>query len=127
MDLLRKERCVLLACNMSPLRLNRSVVARALAGVLAVSLLVFELLATSGRFHQALHSDGNSSSSTCIICLFAKGHLDTSPATPVPSPAIEPAFNFTPRVESITLVDFRYLASPPRAPPAPAPLLTVLA
>ena len=119
--------CVFLGSSVSPKRVNRLVAARALAGLLAATLFVFELLATSGRFHQALHCDGKPASSTCLICLFAKGHLDVPPALPVPAPAIEISWDSSPPIESITMVDSRYLVSPPRAPPILIAFLTDLA
>jgi hypothetical protein len=116
-----------LRSNVVPFKVKRSVAARAFAGVLATSLLIFELLATSGRFHQALHCDGNQTSSTCIVCLFAKGHLDAPPSVPVASPPVEAFFQSAPCIDSILLVDVRYVLSPPRAPPIPTPFLTVQA
>jgi hypothetical protein len=105
-------------------KVNRSVAARALAGVLAAMLLLFELVGSSGRFHQALHCNGNQASNTCIICLFAKGHLDAPPSVPIASPPVQTVFDSAPRIEYIILVDARYVLSPPRAPPAATPSLT---
>lgn len=116
-----------LRSNVVPFKVKRSVATRAFAGVLAGALFIFELLATSGRFHQALHCDGNQTSSTCIVCLFAKGHLDAPPSVPVASPPVKTSFYTAPRVDSLLLVDVRYVLSPPRAPPAAIPFLTVQA
>lgn len=110
--------------NVAPFKVNRSVATRAFAGVLAVGLLIFELLATSGRFHQALHCSGTQASNTCVICLFAKGHLDAPPAPPIASPPVQISFESAPRIESIILVDSRYALSPPRGPPVSNPSLT---
>jgi hypothetical protein len=127
LGLLGRSGCVFLASRVLPDRVKRLVATRALAGLMAGALFVFTLLATSGQFHLAFHCDGKPASSSCIICLFAKGQLDVAPAVPIFTPFIQVSFDSVPRIESITLVDSRYSVSPPRAPPAPISLLTVLA
>jgi hypothetical protein len=109
-----------------PDSVKRLVAARALAGLMAGALFVFTFLATSGQFHRAFHCDGKRASSTCILCLFAKGQLDVSQAVPVFTPFIQASFDSAPWIKSISLVDSRYFLSPPRAPPALISLLTVL-
>src|SRR5581483_1226387 len=89
--------CAFLALSVSPNRVNRLVAARALAALMAGALLVFTWLATSGRFHQAFHCGGTPTSSTCILCLFVKGHLDAAPSVPFTAPALQPAADPAPR------------------------------
>jgi len=93
--------------------------ARGLAGVLAAALLLFELLSTNGRFHHAFHATGKTSSNGCIVCLFAKGQVDSPQATPAITLPLLCCFILLVPTESAILVDFRYLASPSRAPPSP--------
>jgi hypothetical protein len=99
---------------------------RGVAGLLAAALLLFSLLATDEEFHQALHGSGKGASNGCLLCVFAKGHADLPQSAPVFTAAVLSAFNAALLMESIALVDFTYLASPSRAPPALAsPLLAV--
>jgi len=107
---------------------NRFVAAfRGLAGVLAGALFLFELVASNGQFHQALHHNGQSASNGCVLCLFANGHVDLPPLMPVfTAPALS-SFDSALRVETTVLVDFSYLGSPSRAPPALASFPSVVA
>jgi hypothetical protein len=101
--------------------------ARVLAGALAGALLLFELVAANGELHQALHHGGKAASDSCVLCLFAKGHVDSPEAAPVVTVSIRSSFDAAPRMESIAMVDFTYLASPSRAPPALPLLFSVVA
>jgi hypothetical protein len=106
---------------------NRFAVAlRGLAGLLAAGLLVFELLSTNGRFHQALHPGGKTASNGCVVCLFAKGHVDTPSTLPFITLFVHCPFDLTARSETTFLVGFFYLAFPSRAPPARFSLPLVL-
>jgi hypothetical protein len=112
----------------SRFKINRFVAAsRGLAGVLAGALLLCELLATNGQFHQALHHGGKAVSNSCILCLFANGHVDLPPLMPVVTAHVLSSFDSALRMETIVLVDFSYLSSPSRAPPALASLPSVVA
>jgi hypothetical protein len=101
--------------------------ARVMAGALAAALLLFELLAANGAFHEALHQSGKAASDCCVLCLLAQGHVDSPDSVPVVTASVQPSFDLPPRMESIALLDFTFLASPSRAPPALASLLTVVA
>lgn len=92
--------------------------ARVLAGVLAATMLVLELLAADGSFHQSLHQNGEAAAHSCVLCLFAQGQVDASEPLPVITPIIRPWCEPAPRVDSTVLVDFTYLSAPSRAPPA---------
>ena len=94
------------------------VAARGLASVLAGALLLCEVLTADGSFHQALHSGGKAASNNCILCLFAKGQVDLPETAPRITAFVWSTFDSPMRMESIALVDFRYLISPSRAPPA---------
>jgi Protein of unknown function (DUF2946) len=100
--------------------------ARGLAGAFAVGLLLLELVAANGEFHQALHQSGQAAPDRCVLCLFVKGHVGLAQAAPVVTVSVQTAFEPPPRLESIPVVDFTYLASPSRAPPAfPSRLVAV--
>jgi len=92
--------------------------ARALACAMAGALLLFELLAANGAFHQAFHHSDRSASNNCVLCLFAKGQVDSPESTPILSTPVQVAVFQSLPVESIVLVDFSYLSFPSRAPPA---------
>jgi len=121
--------CALLQPSLSDSKVNRFVAAatRGLAGVLAVALLLLGLLAVNGEFHEALHQTGKAASDNCVLCLFAKGQVDLPQSVPVVSAPVQPSSDLPTLRESIALVDFTYLASPSRAPPAFASLLSVVA
>jgi hypothetical protein len=103
-------------------KVNRFVGAtRVLAVLLAGMVLCFELLANS-EFHQALHHSGNAASDQCALCLFANAHVDSPQSEPDAITTVQPLFDSQPRVESICVVDFTYLAAPSRAPPTLAGL-----
>lgn len=105
----------------SRFRANRYIVAsRVLAGALAAALLVLELLASDQGFHQAFHHNGKPASNNCVLCLFAEGQVELPQSSPVTTTFVRAYFDPAPKTESITLVGFTYLASPSRAPPAPA-------
>lgn len=99
----------------------------AAARLLACALLVFELLAANSELHQALHQGGKVASNTCVVCLFAKGQVDspgspavfTQPVTILIRPALP--------MESFVIKDFTCLSYPSRAPPAFSPPLSVVA
>ncbi len=101
--------------------------ARALGALLTLLLLVLELLAADGRFHQALHQNGKADANSCVLCLFAKGVVDLPPCAVAVSPAVPPPFEVAPRINSAVVLDFRYLVSPSRAPPASFSLSAVVA
>lgn len=90
---------------------------RALSALLAAGLLLCELLAADGPFHQALHT-GKAASNSCLLCLFAKGQVDSPVQNAIITAPVPTAFDSSPRLETVVLADFRYLVSPSRAPPA---------
>ena len=102
-------------------------VARVLACVLAGALLLFEVLAANGQFHQSLHHEGKAASNTCILCLFAKGQVDSSDVAPIFSAPFRVTLKRAPLTESAPFVDFKYRSSASRAPPASSALLSVVA
>lgn len=101
--------------------------ARVLSCVLAAALLLFELLAADNSFHQALHHNGKTASSSCVICLLVKGHADSADTGPIFAAPVRISFVTAPAVESIFIADFSYLSFPSRAPPASLSLLSVVA
>jgi hypothetical protein len=110
----------LLAASVSRLKVKRFVVAatRGLAGVLAGALVLLELLAADGGFHQALLHGGKSAPANCVLCLLAKGQVDLPQSAPAVASPLRPSFAPAPKTEFIAAADFLYLASPSRAPPS---------
>jgi len=100
---------------------------RAAAHILAGALLILELLAANGGFHQALHHSGQVPSDSCALCLIAKGQVDSPEPAPISTEPVQFSFNPTPQIESIVLVGFSYFTPPGRAPPAPASSLSAVA
>jgi hypothetical protein len=92
---------------------------------LAATVLLFELLAANSAVHKALYHAGNSGSSQCVVCLFAKGQVDSPESAPILTDFVVPAFSSVPPAKSIPKVDFTYLSFPSRAPPQFSLLLSV--
>lgn len=107
--------------------IRSAVTTRVLACVVAGALLLFELLAANGAFHQALHHSGRTAATTCVLCLFAKGQLDSSEPGPISTEPFLIPLCPEPTVETIVVTDFTYLSSPSRAPPVFSSLLSVVA
>jgi len=100
-------------------RNNRFVsAARLLAGVLVGLMLVFELLAADGKFHQTFHHGGNAATNSCVLCLFAKGQVDSPPLAPSAPACVWSVFHRSLRMEFSAPSDSLYLISASRAPPA---------
>ena len=91
---------------------------RATVHILAGVLLILELLAANGGFHQALHHTGNAPPDSCALCLIAKGQVGSPEPALISTQPIQFSFHSTPQIESIVLMDFSYLTPPGRAPPA---------
>jgi hypothetical protein len=112
----------------SRIKVNRFVAAcRGMAGILAAVLLLCEFLATSDQVHGAFHHNGNTTSNSCALCLFVKGLVDVPQPAPFATQPILSSFDLVSHFESIALVDFTYLVSPSRAPPASASKSPVVA
>ena len=112
---------------MARFKVNWFVAVRGLAGVLAGALLLFELLSTNGQFHQAFHPVGKTRSNSCVVCLFAKGDVDSPLFDPIVTASVRPWFAPPLRTQPAFLADFTYLASASRAPPALSSFPPVLA
>ena len=99
----------------------------ALAGLLAVLLLIATFLAVSGALHQSLHHDASGSHHICLICSFAKGQVNAADVAPVAALLVLCSlFSYRASIPS-PLPVFDYRLSPSRAPPAFAFLLSVVA
>ena len=98
-----------------------------MSGLLAGAVLLFTLLSANGGFHDALHHTGKAAANSCVLCLFAKGQVDQPQTAPVLAGFVPAGFILTLRAESTVLVDFSYLSSPSRAPPALAPFSLAVA
>jgi Protein of unknown function (DUF2946) len=90
-------------------------------------VLLFGLLAASNAFHRAMHHGRTADSSSCVLCLFANGHVYLPQTAPAVSESVRVLLAVAPLTEPVVTVDFTYLISPSRAPPAPAPLLPAAA
>jgi hypothetical protein len=86
-----------------------------LAGILAVLLLAFGLLAASERLHQSLH---HGEETACAVCLFAHGQVDLSAAAPALVSTTILLFCGLIVFKQFVPVRFAYLSPPGRAPPA---------
>lgn len=114
--------------SVSRVSVNRIVaLGRALAGLLAGALLIFDLLAANSGFHQALHQQDKAGSTNCVLCLLAKGQVDLPQSVPAAASPVWSSFALVPLAEPTAMVDFTYLIAPSRAPPAFASPLSVVA
>ncbi len=104
-----------------------AVTCRVLAGVIAGLLFLVGLLVANGVFHEELHRSNKGASNSCVLCLLAKGQLDLPESLPAEIGFVHSAFAPPPVTESRAPVDFTYLASLSRGPPACAPLRSALA
>ena len=99
----------------------------ALAGLLAVLLLISATLAVSGALHQLLHNDVAGNHHFCLVCSFAKGQVSVADVALVAALLVLcPLFSLRAANPS-PLSAFDYRLSPSRAPPALASLLSVVA
>lgn len=95
----------------------KSVAKTFLAGLVAVLLLTFGVLATSHSLHHTLHHDRATGTSGCAICLLAQAHVelvDTASVLPIPV-IFSPGGLLAASVGSPWGLDF--LLPPGRAPP----------
>ena len=99
----------------------------ALAGLLALLLLISATLAVSGALHQLLHRDTAGSHHLCLVCSFAKGQVSAADVALIaPLLVLCPLFSYLAGAPLPSAV-FDYRLSPSRAPPALASLLSVVA
>ena len=99
----------------------------ALAGLLAVLLLVCGILSVSSALHQLLHNDTAGNHHICLVCSFAKGQVSAADVALVAALLVLcPLFGYRASTPS-PLPAFDYRLSPSRAPPALASLLSVVA
>jgi hypothetical protein len=113
--LVQRERCRLI-----------SVAKPALAGLLAVWLVIAGALSLSHALHQSVHPDSSGGSHLCLLCSLAKGHVQAADAALIV--AIPVLFLVLGGVlpERFPLSAFDYRFSPSRAPPAPASKIKVV-
>lgn len=90
----------------------------ALASLLAGLLVLAAVLSAAPALHAQFHDNSSAPYHPCMLCLFAKGHMDSSQAAPIVTAPARPSFDARIPLISVPLVDFAYLAAPPRAPPA---------
>jgi hypothetical protein len=89
----------------------------ALAGLLALLLLVATTLSVSHALHQSLHQSGSVNSHFCLVCSFAKGQVSTSDLTLISSLLVL-LFLFSIRLASSpSTAALEYSPSQSRAPP----------
>ncbi|MEI8041829.1 MAG: hypothetical protein WCL11_10490 [Verrucomicrobiota bacterium] len=99
----------------------------AIAGLLAVLLLVSGTLSVSHALHHSLHSDEGQGSHICLVCSLAKGQVDTvAVATAWTAPFLRCLSDVrTAHTSPPPASDYRL--SPSRAPPAALSSLTAAA
>jgi hypothetical protein len=113
--------------GVSPFDANRLVAAaRILAGVMAGAVLLLEVLAADGGFHQALHSGGKAVPGGCVLCLLAAGQAEAPGFAPAVASPVWSSLAVCVRAPVVG-VDVTYLASPSRAPPVFSLLPAVVA
>jgi len=98
---------------------RKSLVAKsALAGLLALLLLLSSVVAVSSAHRQSHHSDRAKPGDQCVFCLFAHGHVIAAEAQPALSrdAALLAACRLPADQAPVLTSDYRL--SPSRAPPA---------
>ncbi len=90
------------------------------AGLLAVLLLAFGVLAASGSVHHSLHHDGDTDAGSCVICSLTQGHIDLPEAAPCLATAVfHPLCGLLPASAGVPC-SLDFLLPPGRAPPCPS-------
>ena len=89
----------------------------ALAGLLALLLLISGTLSVSHTLHQSLHPDGAGDSHFCLVCLFAKGQVNAADVGLVSAAWAFSFFSAIRLASTSPLPGFDYRLSPSRAPP----------
>jgi hypothetical protein len=59
-----------------------------MAGILAVLLLAFGVVAASGAWHHSSDHSHNADAGACVICSLAQGQIDLSDASPILAGAV---------------------------------------
>jgi hypothetical protein len=97
----------------SPKRVAKSFV----AGLLAVLLLAFGVLAASGSLHHSRHHDSATDASSCVICSLAQGQIDLPETSPVVATTVfHPLCGLLAASAGVPW-SFDFLLPPGRAPP----------
>jgi hypothetical protein len=91
--------------------------AAALAGVLALLLLVSTAVSVSQALHQTVHHDGGATNHLCLVCLFAKGQVSAAEVGLVAPLAVLGVLCGIRLAGTSCLRGFDYRLSPSRAPP----------
>jgi hypothetical protein len=81
------------------------------------ALLLLDLLAANIKVHQALHNRGSANSSTCVLCLFAKGNIELPEGLLKVFSSIPCWSSWVPHSQAVALACPAYLVSSCRAPP----------
>jgi hypothetical protein len=88
----------------------------AVAGFLAAAVLLFGTASASHWFHHFFHSD-NAANHPCVICHFAKGHVDAADIAPAVTIFVFAFLGLAllAKFPALSAIDLRL--SPGRAPP----------
>jgi hypothetical protein len=89
----------------------------ALAGLLAVILLILGAISVSHALHEFLHHDASDGSHFCLLCSIAKGQVSTAALASTPAPPVLARFCALLTADVSTAASFDYRLSPSRAPP----------
>jgi len=95
----------------------------ALAGLLAVLLLVSSTLALGSAHRQSHNTDQPAKGHQCVLCLFTHGQIAASDVAPPSSCLAEVSFEIASLDKHILPATIDYLLSPSRAPPHRLPCL----
>lgn len=89
----------------------------ALAGMLLVLLLWLATLAATSAFHQSLHTDADTGSHHCLICVFAHSQVETAGVGVLAVFFIALCVELAPLAQPVTLTSLDLRLAPSRAPP----------
>src|SRR5690349_10511304 len=84
-----------------------------LAGILVLSLLFLSTLAASPTLHRSLHADANAPGHTCVITLFAKSQLTSTPVLAISAAVVALFGGISILAETFhfSFADYRFSAS----------------
>ncbi len=100
---------------------------RVLAGVMAAALFLVGLVAADRTLHESFHHNGKAAANSCILCLFAKGQVDSPEPVNVIAGPVRSVFLPAPLFEVIATQGFTFLASLSRGPPSIPPISPAIA
>jgi hypothetical protein len=89
----------------------------ALAGLLALLLLVLTTISACPSLHKFLHSDGGETNHQCLVCSFAKGQVAAAEVSGIFASVVIGLVGLVLLPKLSPLPSFDFSLSPSRAPP----------